>query len=398
MRRAPRALQSMSLSALWRIAAAVAVTLLCVAPGAALADDAALLELSTEGQISATTREAFVAAAEAALAAGQTPQLRSLAEATARLQTVAPEVAGCLDPACLQRAAQALEVPVGYEVRIGEAFDSYTIDIVAWDLASGTQLATAQQSCDICTPEEAYASLAVAAAAVTTGWTPPATATPEPVAPVAPVKAATDTVRVAVYADPSDARIVIDGAEVGQGKFVGTLVPGTHTVEIARSGYTTAIKEVELEPGDGTLHLAVDLRPTAQAMPRTAGRTGGFVDDFDREVAAWSLTGGGALVAIAGGVLLGLDGETTCEGGEPTSCPEVFETTAAGGVLLGLGVAALSSGVILFLWDELAGHPSEAPAARADAEPTLETISVAPLGDAQRSAVEGGVLLFGGHF
>lgn len=211
-------------------------------------------------------------------------------------------------------------------------------------------------------------------------------------------RATATTVRVAVYAEPSDARILVDGELVAEGRFVGALPPGAHRIEISRAGYTTSIKEVQLDPGDGALHLAVDLRPTSTTTVIPVGRTGGFVDEFDSDIAAWSFTGGGAVLAVAGIVLLALDGSETCAADAPGPCPEVFETTAAGGVLLGVGMAALTTGVVLFLWDELAGSRPRAvePNRESAAGLEIESIGVAPSG--MSNTTDGGVLFIGGRF
>ncbi len=65
---------------------------------------------------------------------------------------------------------------------------------------------------------------------------------------------------------------------------------------------------------------------------------------------------------VGGGILLGLDGEITCQDGDVITCPRVFETTTTGSLLLGAGAVSITSGIFLLIWNAFTEDPPPAAA------------------------------------
>ena len=209
------------------------------------------------------------------------------------------------------------------------------------------------------------------------------------------VSAATSTARsnrqmarVGLFSNPETATISIDGEVMGQGKFVGYVPEGLHTVRFELDGHNTVEEQLTLKAEDGPGYLVVHMRPTAQPVVQLSGRQGGWVDEFNYDIAAWSLTGAGGLMLVGGIVMLAIDGQPACSGAA-AECPKIFETTGGGVTLTTLGSIALTSGVILFLWDELAGEQPEPDRAW--------QVGVAPIGE-KSTEPEGATVLFQGRW
>jgi len=165
--------------------------------------------------------------------------------------------------------------------------------------------------------------------------------------------------RVGLFVNPPGAEIFIDGEPLAKGQYVGTLDAGVRIVRFERLGYRTVQERLVLRAGEGPTYLVVHMRPSNESEMANLGRRGGWVEQIDRPLWAWTLTGSGGLLLIGGAVLLGLDGEPSCEG---PNCTDTFDTLAGGAVLTTIGAVTLSAGVVLFLWDELAGRPVKSPA------------------------------------
>lgn len=136
----------------------------------------------------------------------------------------------------------------------------------------------------------------------------------------------------------------------------GPLYLGTYdvTIESTDGSLPPEQQEVELEDPGTVLMIRyplAGLEPTVAdagppPIPRLAPRWAEIL---------MAVVGAGAVGA--GGALLALDGHCP-GGGDPiddagTVCPNLYETTAAGAVSLGLGAALLSTGVVLLSVDEV---------------------------------------------
>jgi len=137
----------------------------------------------------------------------------------------------------------------------------------------------------------------------------------------------------------------------------GPLYLGTYSIQISSEDGSVPPERQDLtlaEPG-----ATVTVRyPMAGLEPETDG--GAEVATLPRLVPRWGevvMTVVGAAMVGASGVLLGLDG--TCPGGgDPIDdagrvCPNIYETTAVGATLLGVGAVVMTTGVVLLSVDEV---------------------------------------------
>ncbi len=323
----------------------------------------ALLSCAAKGGMrDADVQRAVGVVEEALLGHGAFSVLR-YQESRSRLAAMAPEIVGCLTTGCLALTGNALEAQYGIVVEIEEELQFFTFRLRLFELRGGQLQHSNQGSCEVCTAEEALEALSAMVRSSLRELGAPQARTQEVV-----VKAVMGEVRVAIFATPDDTEIGINGAPVARGRHVGTLPPGTHEVVLTREGFGAVTEQLALQDGDGPTYLVVHLRPLTTPV-FTGGRTGGWVESLDRDLWAWTLTGGGTVLGVAGVVLLAIDGETTCSGAVQ-DCERVFSTRAGGAVALGLGVAALSAGVTLFLWEHLAGTSSSSVAVGFDPQGT----------------------------
>ncbi|HOX43179.1 MAG TPA: hypothetical protein PK668_06260 [Myxococcota bacterium] len=78
---------------------------------------------------------------------------------------------------------------------------------------------------------------------------------------------------------------------------------------------------------------------------------------------AWVTLGLGLAASVPGGVLVGLDGQGTCDAPSGVRCPEIYDTLVPGAVLLGTGAALLGTALILVLLGDEPGEDQPGSAA-----------------------------------
>lgn len=185
--------------------------------------------------------------------------------------------------------------------------------------------------------------------------------------------AKTQVATVEVQIAPEGADVVIDGAFVGRSPLADPvfLAPGEHAVEVKKVGYVARSEKVVAAAGSAK-PLRIELvaegaAGTAPAPPAGSSPTPTPPPEEEADdgpgVAPWILIGGGAAVAIGGGLLLGvglseqsssadLGAEIVAEGGscEPASagfesrCDELASGESTGNTLAGVGTALLIGG------------------------------------------------------
>ena len=166
---------------------------------------------------------------------------------------------------------------------------------------------------------------------------------------------------VKVTSRPEGAVVSLDGVAVGETPFTHTVMPGGHPVAVEKQGFSRGEDELECPAG------------AAQNMSFALTAGGGAVVHQEQLVAhrspALKIVGGALIVLGAGGVAAGaadlyLDGRGTCNlAPGQTQCPSVYDTKLSGGVLVGVGIAALVGGVITLVVDAVRGSaPAKAPA------------------------------------
>ena len=74
-------------------------------------------------------------------------------------------------------------------------------------------------------------------------------------------------------------------------------------------------------------------------------------------ISKWAVGGAGVLLTLVGAVLAGIDGRPACDlGPGQVLCPMQLDTIAAGGALLGVGLAAIGTSAVLFGLDYKQTH------------------------------------------
>ena len=74
-------------------------------------------------------------------------------------------------------------------------------------------------------------------------------------------------------------------------------------------------------------------------------------------ISKWAVGGAGVILTLVGAVLVGIDGRPACDlAAGQVLCPMQLDTIAAGGALLGVGIAAIGGSAVLFGLDYKQTH------------------------------------------
>lgn len=162
------------------------------------------------------------------------------------------------------------------------------------------------------------------------------------------------TARIAIVVGTAGATVRVDGVEVhgSSGRHSKRVDPGEHTVTAQKAGYATEVATVRLVAGAvETINLALHPPREAVVIEADAGRT--------QRVAAYIVGGVGVAGVVVGAALGGVflsaraDAKDHCddvrcdpEGGEAVD--RANATGPAAGITLGVGAAALATGIIVF--------------------------------------------------
>ncbi len=194
-----------------------------------------------------------------------------------------------------------------------------------WIARSGTGdiISTLKEGCDICGQRKVFSRMELVASRLS------ARMAGETNAPA----------RILLDSDPAGAQITVGNTPMGTTPRALSLPPGSHRITLKAPGHIPAVLDVEAISGMEE-RRTVDLIPTdMSAGERRAG---------------WIAMGTGVAALAAGVALLVMDGGSAgCTGNEPTigdtsgPCPQRYETALAGGMLAGLGSAALAGGAAL---------------------------------------------------
>lgn len=279
-------------------------------------------ELAVDGDLVATRRD------EAARRV-----LDALARGAHEIVAIGPVTATCGDDACRRNAATEvgatwLVIP-RISVEPGER--DYRVKLVAYDVATGDRLAESAGACELCGFEDAMGTFEAEAAdllaALDRGATP-----------------SVGTLQISTA--PAGARLRIDGTEVGNAPQTIALAPGVHQIVATLPGHTA--QTLALEVIDG-VNKGIDIQLVRVPTAPLARGTGLIV-------AGAIATGVGTLAAIAGGVLLAVDGDPyrrECQADADGDCRYLRDTfaggvtlAAAGGAVAITGVALLASGLV----------------------------------------------------
>ena len=233
----------------------------------------------------------------------------------------------CEQLECIRQAATQAGVHVVLVSSLLHENRDYQAEFIAYAVDDGRVLAQTIVECSICGQQELLDAI-------------PAKLI-ELEAKVAQVFAAQMwPARVAVDGAPTHASLTLDGQQIGSSPMTLVVEPGAHQLEITADGYATqhyhwtAVDNVE-EHIEYTLTPALDTRGL---------HSGGWV--------ALSL---GVATTGAGITLAALDGRNHNPSCGPQlrdpngGCPNIYATATAGYLILGVGVAALATGVGLLI-------------------------------------------------
>jgi hypothetical protein len=238
-----------------------------------------------------------------------------------------------------QAAAARGEAPAGGQLRLHVSVDEdardYAISFELFD-ASGTSVAKAESSCDICAETEAAAQTGRELAAFL----------------AANATAAGTSVRIT--SEPSGATVLIDGTEVGTTPYEAAIEPGTHSVAVRHDGYDASSREMEAATGK-TSEMHLDLvgrapsKPGRKQEPNPNVRRGAWIG-------GWVGIGVGIALLTTGIALLAVDGndiKSDCGGANIDAfgnCKYRYETTGGGAAATVLGLAFAGAGTGLVVW------------------------------------------------
>lgn len=270
---------------------------------------------------------------------------------------------------CLGEAGAQSGAELAVSATVSEAGEIYTFTIDVYTLDSGDGVYFTDSECVLCTLEEAVTGLSALGEGAAQEL-PPASSVEPPVS----------TTRLVISVEPTEAQIWLNDEEIGQGSAEVAVEPGNHTLRVTASGFQPLESEVAVYDGDEDKEITVRLR---EDEPGDGARAGGLLGNADTTAWGSVLVGTGLVAAVTGIVLIQMDGETTCGDGPTEDCPEVFSTRSGGTALTVVGSATLATGIIFLLWDTLAGEPAPA------ASDTAWGVGVTP---------EGGGVVFGGTF
>ena len=302
-------------------------------------DTALVLETAFDG-VSSAVQDRFRESLHEGL--NSSPHYTVLTEGASRqrLGDDADRLMSCGDrTSCLSEVAATSGASLGVVSSVSEAGEIYTFTVDVYELGTGESVHSNNSECVLCTVDEALGTFGEMGEAAAQAF--PGAA------------AATSTLYVTV--EPAAAEIWLNGNSVGTGSTEIDVGAGTHELRVELEGYHTVETEILVAVGDEDKEITVRLRE--EEGGGSAGRSGGSLSGADTTVLGSVLVGTGLVAAVTGVVLIVIDGNTTCSEGAIEDCPEVFETSAGGTALTIAGSAALTAGVFFLLWDSLAGDP-----------------------------------------
>ena len=152
---------------------------------------------------------------------------------------------------------------------------------------------------------------------------------------------ADDTVTVTIETTPPAAQLVVDGGDRGPTPWRGELIAGPHQATATDDAGASIAQELFVE--------AIPDQRFALVIPRRDGgrRRWGRL--------TYVAAGAGAATIVGGILLLGLDGDGSCDAAG--SCPRQYETTAGGVLTVGAGVALLGAAGWMY-WQDRGGERS----------------------------------------
>lgn len=244
------------------------------------------------------------------------------------------DLVDCTTPECLDDIGLLVGADRFVRLSVEAMGATYTFDVELLYPGGGEPVRT-QDSCAVCTVDEASEQIAEAVRELAT----------RPVDTGEPAEIA-----VAIATEPPGATLTVDGKPLGVSPYRGPLPPGQHTVTASLQGYHQA---------QTTISVAAETAGPQRFDLTLVAESGGS-NTSARPFATLKWVGAGATLASVGaGILwLSIDGNGTCSGSE--TCPEVYNTGTQGAITLGLGLAVGAVTGWMFWRDHQAAHSSSA--------------------------------------
>ncbi|MFO0631809.1 MAG: PEGA domain-containing protein [Nannocystaceae bacterium] len=332
-----------------------AALLLAFALGPADADDA------PTGPKTEPTATAGVIALAATVSGNLTQQWRDalatalregLSRGRFRLIELPPDAASCDALACVPEATRAQARYLVHD-RIELVDRNYAFSLELIDLERGEVVATASGSCEICGLADAGTELAALAASLRDKIDRLVTAPP--------------TVRIETT--PTGARVLVDGIDRGVSPIELDTVAGHHRIEVRKPGHLAATRELELVDGvRERVLLELTPAPAADAVvvpPPQPHADDGRSARRAATAAGAVLLGVGVAVAAGGAALWGIDSRGVgwrCSGEDRDAfghCRYLYDTRSAGiAMVVGGATAAITGAIVLGLRERIAHRKS----------------------------------------
>ena len=232
--------------------------------------------------------------------------------------------AGCMSPACLQKATEILTVE--RFIKFSMSHNDITYEI-ALELHSSTEKETLVKKvttkCDACSVAALEASIRKAAANL---LKPP------------------EKVRVVITSAPPGATISIDDEPLGTTPYEGELMPGKHVIQATLDGY---------QPGETTIEVKETAGDTVQNHNIVLiARTKGSEDKKSGRPFKWLKWLGAASAVGAlglGATYVMVDGKGDCS--DMDTCEYIYNTQTPGFIALGAGAVLGAATVFMFMRD-----------------------------------------------
>ncbi len=256
-----------------------------------------------------------------------------LAQAFADLDVGAsPSPDTCSDTACWN--ARALDAGATYlvEVRIDDAGPDKQVVLEVTEVHSRDVVISLRETCELCGRDELADLVGDVAANAARR--------------IERQELVTTVLRV--RSNPANARVFIDGVDVGPASADHPITPGPHEVRVELEGYVPTTRGDEAQRGS-VAELRVQLSP----RPESTGGSAAATNSRPMVIGGAVATAVGLAAVGASAVMLALHGRPIkgeCGGADVDGdgdCRFLHNTRTGGAVLLGAGIAAAVSGAVL---------------------------------------------------
>lgn len=287
-----------------------------------------VLPPSVEGELDVAAAAGFEAVLVERMT-GDASELIPSADLARRAGTTRDHLSSCASGECMQRIATGAGIDGVVRVSIQASLNMYSMQIEVIG-ADGQQLASVEESCDLCSLAEARETLGRAAAAI--GRDLPSGGV------------------IRLDLTPASASVTIDDEAVTGIEI--NVNPGSHRVRASAEGYVSQERAVQVSIGE---EVTVDLvleRDTDTDPPEVARPPSEGLGPLGISGVVLAAAGG---LALAAGIALIVIDENCAEGRIDASgqCEFIYSTLRGGAVLAAIGGVSLVTGVVLIIIDWL---------------------------------------------